>query len=84
MIRDGQHTVIARIRRGKYVRIPPEWRGQVADRQTIRKRESKRHHRNRRRKTKGAFRLMTLPRIELGTRAFSGPRSTDELESRKR
>lgn len=34
-------VVIARIRRGKYVRIPAEWRGKVTDRQTIRKRQSK-------------------------------------------
>lgn len=29
---------IARIRRGKYVRIPEPWRGKVTDRQTRRKR----------------------------------------------
>lgn len=38
---DGSHSVIARMRRGKYVPIPPEWRGKVTDRQTIRTRQSK-------------------------------------------
>jgi hypothetical protein len=38
---NGQHTVIARIRRGRWVYIPPAWRGKTTDRQTIRKRPSK-------------------------------------------
>lgn len=40
---NGQHTVIARIRRGKYVLIPSEWRGKTTNSRTIRKRQSKRH-----------------------------------------
>lgn len=39
----GNATRIARMRRGRYVMIPEAWRGQVTDRQTIRKRPSKRH-----------------------------------------
>ena len=34
----GQRTVIARMRRGKYVVIPPAWRGRCTHRQTIKKR----------------------------------------------
>jgi len=40
-MREGSHSVIARMRRGKWVPIPPEWRGQVTHRQTIGKRQSK-------------------------------------------
>jgi hypothetical protein len=42
---EGRITVppirIARVRRGKRVIIPPEWRGRTTDKQTIRKRHSK-------------------------------------------
>lgn len=38
---NGAHCPIARIRRGKYVVIPAEWRGKVTDPSTIRKRQSK-------------------------------------------
>jgi hypothetical protein len=37
----GQAVRIARMRRGKYVRIPDAWRGKATSRQTIRKRASK-------------------------------------------
>lgn len=40
-MKDGSHSVIARMRRGKYVPIPPEWRGKITTAQTIRKRQSK-------------------------------------------
>lgn len=35
--------VTHRIRRGKLVEIPPEWRGKVPHKQTIRKRKSKKN-----------------------------------------
>lgn len=44
----GAKTVIARMRRGKWVFIPPQWRGKVTDKQTIRKRASKHPHKQRR------------------------------------
>lgn len=37
----GHTSRIARIRRGKWVAIPPQWRGQNTDKSTIRKRQSK-------------------------------------------
>lgn len=40
----GNSARIGRMRRGKYVRIPPEWRGQTTDPSTIRKRQSKKPH----------------------------------------
>lgn len=41
----GQKTPIGRMRRGKYVLIPPEWRGKVPNSNQIRKRQSKRRRR---------------------------------------
>ena len=36
-----------RVRRGKVVEIPPEWRGRTVYRQTVRKRPSKQIHKRR-------------------------------------
>jgi hypothetical protein len=65
----GVSTRIARIRRGRWCRIPDQWRGRTTHRQTIRKRQSKglRKHRGHE-YDKGALRLSIQerrgPRIE--------------------
>jgi hypothetical protein len=50
---NGNSTPIARIRRGKYVRIPEQWRGQVTHPQTIRKRKSKDNPKTAHKKNRG-------------------------------
>ena len=48
----GHKSVIARIRRGKWVFIPPAWRGVKPDKSTIRKRQSKHPRKERRKRNK--------------------------------
>lgn len=50
---EGQKTVIARMRRGKWVPIPREWQGKTTQGSTIRKRPSKMTRKTRRRMANG-------------------------------
>lgn len=65
----GQRSVIARIRRGKWVVIPAEWRGKVTHPQTVAKRESKMT-----RKARNERHAIRNPRVRSDARA---PKASD-------
>lgn len=76
----GAKSVIARIRRGKWVFIPPEWRGKVPDKQTIRKHASK-HPRKHRRSRYGSRRLIIEKGVDRMTvQERKAPTVDSELE----